>query len=91
MWAVAVDEPAWARQVADKVGLGFDILCDTDRKLIEAFGVVHKGAGPGGSDIAVPAHVLIDTTGRITWRHVAKKIQDRPYPTAVLQAIGELK
>lgn len=91
LWAVAVDPPDQARKVAEKIGLGFDILCDTDRQLINAFGLVHRGGGLDGGDIAVPAHVLIDQTGRIAWRHVARKIQDRPDPKDDLLAIKELK
>ncbi len=91
VWAVAVDPPELASKVADKIGLGFDVLCDTDRKIINAFGLVHQGGGLDGGDVAVPAHVLIDSTGRIAWRHVARKIQDRPHPATVLQAIDGLK
>ena len=90
LWAISVDSPRKSREVVNRNKLEFPILADIDRKVIAAFGLVHEGAGPHGRDIALPAHVLIDRQGRIAWRHVAKRIQDRPNPKDVLEQIRAL-
>ena len=85
--AVAVDQPAQARRVVQRNNLDFAILCDTDRSIAQAYGVLHQDAGPGGLGIALPANILIDRTGRIVWKRVATRIQDRPHPNEGLQAV----
>lgn len=85
--AVCVDAPSESRKVVDKNDLGFPILADEDRTVIKAYGLVHAGEGPKGTDIAIPAHVLIARDGRILWRHVSKRIQDRLAPKDVLEQV----
>ena len=90
MIAVSVDEPAESRRVVEQQDLPFPILADTERDTVSAYGVLHAGGGPGGSDIALPAHFLIDTGGRIRWRFIARQAQDRPRPTRLLEVVRAL-
>ena len=90
LFAIAVDQPAQARRVVQRNNLDFAILCDTDRSVIKAYGVLHEGAGPGSLGIALPANILIDRTGGIVWKRVATRIQDRPHPDEVLEAVRSL-
>ena len=90
MLAIAVDPPRRARRVVETSRLAFPILCDTEREAIRKYGVVHKGGGPRNSDIALPAHFLIDTDGRIAWQHIARRNQDRPAPRDVLEHLAQL-
>ncbi len=76
-----------SKDVVRRDKLKFSILCDTERKVIRAYGLVHKGAGAGGTDIAIPAHVLIDRDGRILWTYVAKRIQNRISPDDLLSIV----
>ena len=85
--AIAVDPPELARKVVEAQKLDFPILCDTEAKVIRAYGLVHVGGGAGGSDIAIPASVLIDRNGKIVWKRVAKRAQDRPAPRDVIRII----
>jgi len=87
---VAVDPPEAARAVVEEEGLPFPILCDTDRRVVEAYGVLHPGAGPGGSDVAIPSHFLVRRDGTVAWRFFAERIQDRPSPERVLEAVAAL-
>jgi peroxiredoxin len=89
--AISVDRPEDSARVVESRNLNFQILADVDRKVITAYGLVHKGGGQGGVDIALPAHVLIDQKGRIAWRHLAKRYQDRPYPATIQEEIRKLK
>lgn len=70
--------------------LSFPILADESRTVLKQFGLLHAGAGPGGSDIAIPAHILIDRGGAIRWTRVSSLVQDRPDPKEVLEQIQKL-
>lgn len=89
--AIAVDPPEKARQVVEDNGLDFSVLCDTERKVIGDYGLVHKGGGPNKTDIALPAHILVDADGRVVWRFVARRVEGRAHPDDVLEAIASLK
>jgi len=75
------------RRLADKLGLEFSILSDSDRTTIAAYGVVHAGVGLGGSDIARPATLILDEDGRVTWRYLTENWRVRVRPDAVIEAL----
>ena len=85
--AISVDAPGDSKRVVERIGLPFDILADQDRSLISDLGLVHKGAGPGGSDIAVPSIMLVNAERRILWQHRSTRIQDRLSPEDVLDGV----
>ncbi len=87
LWAISVDPPRDSLQVVERLGLSFPILADTERQVIQSYGVVHAGGAPDGGDMAIPALFLINGEGRIVWRRVAKRAQDRPDPRLVIEAI----
>ena len=89
--AIAVDSPAEARRVVEKNRLEFPVLCDTDREVIRSYGLLHKGGGPDGADIAVPAHVLIDRDGQIMRRYVSGRIQERLASDDVLRVLRMMR
>ena len=70
IYAVSVDPPEQSRRVMEKHHLAFPILSDESREVIRAYGLVHAHGSPDGKDIAVPAHLLIDGSGNIVWRHL---------------------
>ena len=86
--AVAVDPPQQSRRVVEGNDLPFAILCDTQREVVRAYGLLHEKGGRTG-DIAIPAHVLIDRDGRIVWRRRSERVQDRPDPRDVLERLKE--
>lgn len=90
MLALSVDEPADSARVVREEGLRFPILGDTDREVVRRYGLLHPGGAPDGGDIAVPALLLLRGDGSIAWRHVARRIQDRADPAAVLEAVREM-
>ena len=94
--AIAVDAPHDARRVAQRNNLAFPLLCDTQREVVRAYGLLHEAGGPDGADIAVPAVVLIEPAeagqsgGRVVWRFMSRRIQDRLHPDDVLAAVRRL-
>ena len=89
--ALAISTREEARQVVEKAEIAYPVLSDENGSVTKAYGLTHSGGGPGGKDIAVPAHVLIAKDGRIVWRHAARKIHDRPAPADDLAALADLK
>ena len=78
-----------AKRVVESNKLPFPILCDESRDVTDKFGVLHRGGGPEGQDIPMPAMFLLARDGNIVWRRVARLVQDRPSPDEVLQAIEQ--
>ncbi len=87
LMAVCVDAPSESRKIVKKNDLSFPILADEAREAIKAYGLVHAGEGPKGTDVAIPAHVLIGPDRKILWRHVSRRIQDRLSPKDVLENV----
>jgi peroxiredoxin len=85
--AVSVDAPQRSREVVKRWGLPFPILADERRSVTRGLGLLHRGGGLEGSDISLPAHVLIDSERRIRWRYVADRIQNRLATEHVLDHI----
>ncbi|MCA9243443.1 MAG: redoxin domain-containing protein [Phycisphaerales bacterium] len=85
--AISADAPKDAARVAERNKLPFRVLSDTDMTAIDAYGLRHKGGGPDGGDIAIPAHFLIGSDGRVLWKYVASLIQDRVDPQRELTEI----
>ncbi len=82
-----MDAPRDSKAVVKRTGLPFDVLADQDRSLLSVLGLVHKGGGPGGSDIALPSIMLVNADRRILWRYRSASIQDRLSPEEVLDHV----
>jgi peroxiredoxin len=89
--AVSVDDVERNRRVVEKLGLDFPILSDANGETIADYGLVHRGGGPGGTDIARPATLLVGPDGAITWRSLTTNWRVRVRPAAVLEAIETLQ
>jgi peroxiredoxin len=90
LYGICVDSPAQNKDLVADEKLTFGILSDAKMSVIDALGLRHTGAGPGGNSIAVPAHFLIRKDGTIAWRYISPRAQDRPDPTEILAAIEAL-
>lgn len=66
---------------------GIDILADTNGDLMDALGLRHQGAGPGGTDVARSASLLFDSEGRLLWMEVTENYRVRPQPEHVLAEV----
>lgn len=87
MYAISSDSVEDSRRVVEARGLPFTLLSDPRADAIRAYGLLHRGGGPGGADIAIPAHALVARDGRILWRYVAHRAQDRPAPAEIIDVI----
>lgn len=85
--AISVDPPKDSLGVVKKAKLEFPILSDADGKTLDDYGLRHVGMGPGKTDVAMPALVLVGQDGSILWRRKSVRVQDRPSPEEVLEAV----
>ena len=89
--AISVDPPEVSRRLVADLDLPFAVLSDGDRRVVRRFGLLHESGAPDGSDIAIPAHFYVGREGAIRWRHVARRIQARPDPESILEALEALR
>jgi peroxiredoxin len=85
--AITDDAPEVIRSYRAKAGYTFTILCDPRTEVIRRFDLLHKGAGPDGSDIARPAEFYVDPSGTIRWRYLTRSFAVRATPEMILEGI----
>ena len=69
------------------MGFTYPFLSDTRAEVIRRYDLLHRGAGPKGSDIARPAEFFIDGSGTIQWVNLTENIAVRARPEQALRAI----
>lgn len=79
-----------SQELADRLGVSYRFLADTNLAVTRRLGLVHPGGGPGGADVPRPATVVIDRAGVVRWTAFGSNIQSRPAPRAVLRAVLSL-
>ena len=79
-----MDAPEQSAGIVARLGLGYPVLCDTEREVITLYGVRHDEPAPGVEAIARPATFLIDEHGRVIWRSFAENWRIRLRPEALL-------
>ena len=65
----------------------FAILSDPGAQVIASYGLLHRGAGMNGQDIALDTTLLVDVDGRERWRHVSQTLSDLPTAEEILTRI----
>lgn len=89
--AISVDAPEVSRNLASKAGYTFPLLSDPKAETIRRYNLLHKGAGPEGSDIARPAEFLVDSSGVVRWTNFTEDIRVRARADEMLAAAKGLK
>ena len=65
------------------------VIADAERKMAEAFALIHPGSGPSGGDTAAPTTVLVDGAGNVHWTFRADRVFRRLSSDEVLAAVDE--
>ena len=84
--AISVDSPELSRNLANKAGYTFPILSDPGAVVIRHYDLLHKAAGPDGSDISRPAEFLVDDKGVVRWVNFTEDIRIRARADQMLAA-----
>jgi len=87
--AISVDTPDINRRQRQKLGYTYTLLSDPKAEVIRRYDLLHRGAGPKGTDIARPAEFLIDSSGIIRWVNLTENIAVRARPEQVLEAFEQ--
>lgn len=88
--AISTDPPEVTREHLSKTGWTYTFLSDPDAAVIRHYGLLHKGAGVDGKDIARPAELLIDPSGTVRWINLTGDFRVRARPEEVLRVFDEL-
>ena len=88
---ISVDPIEISRGHAKKMGYTFELLSDPDAAVIKRYDVLHRGAGPKGSDIARPADFYVEAGGPVRWVNLTENIAVRARPEQALAAIDARK
>jgi len=89
--ALSVDSEEINRAHAREMGFTFPLLSDTDAAVIRLYDVLHRGAGPKGTDIARPAEFYVNRDGVVRWVNLTENIAVRARPEQALAAIDAEK
>ena len=85
-----MDAPEVSRKLAAKTCYTFPVLSDANAEVIRRYHLLHKGAGPEGSDIARPAEFLVDSTGVVRWTNFTEDIRVRALADEMLAAANQI-
>lgn len=88
--AISVDSPEQSRSLAAKAKYTFPILSDQKAEVIRRYDLLHKAAGPEGSDISRPAEFLVDSSGVVRWVNFTEDIRIRARADQMLAAAREI-
>jgi peroxiredoxin len=83
---ISVDAPEINRRQRQKLGYTYTFLSDPKAEVIRRYDLLHRGAGPKGTDIARLAEFLIDSSGTIRCVNLTENIAVRARPEQVLEA-----
>ena len=87
---ISADPPEVTREHLSKTGWTYPFLSDADAAVIRRYGLLHKGAGVDGKDIARPAELLIDPSGTVRWINLTGDFRVRARPEEVLGVFDQL-
>jgi peroxiredoxin len=85
--AISVDDQSYAWSMGQTTGAKFNILSDSDKKTITAYGIVNTQERGG---IAKPAIFILDKEGRIRYMHIGKDASDRPPDEAIIEEVKKV-
>jgi peroxiredoxin Q/BCP len=88
--AVVAQKSDAVRTYIEETGLPFNILVDTSREVLKAYGV-WQGLGLFTWNIARPALFLVDQGGTIRYSFVARRQDQFPSHSDIMGAIDQLK
>lgn len=86
--AVSNEDHKRGAKLKQELELPFLLLADTERRVIQEYGVFHHNE-PKGRPISRPATFVLDEEGVIRYRYVGDSPPDRPAAEAILDAVAE--
>ncbi len=97
IFAASVDAPEMAAGMQGYVGDGITIVCSFPVPVLESIGARDRRGAPWydrllfrapRGDIAMPAALVVDASGRITFAFRARRVDERARPRDILASLG---
>lgn len=85
--AISVDNQSFAWSMSQTTGAGFQILSDSDKKVITAYGILNPYEHGG---IAYPSTFIVGKDNRIKFFYVGKDPTDRPPDDKLLEEVKKI-
>jgi peroxiredoxin len=85
--AISSDAQDYAWSMSQTTGAKYQILSDSDRKVIQSYGILNAKEHDG---IAHPSIFIVDKSGVIRFLYVGKDPQDRPPDETILEEIRKV-
>ena len=89
--AISVDTPEKTRELCAKAGYTYTFLSDPNAEVIRRYDILHRSAGPNGTDIARPAEYLLDASGTIRWLNLTEDYRVRARPEQIIEQAKALQ
>ncbi len=90
LYGVSIDTPFALQEFADQLNLTFPLISDTEKEIIDAYGVTTGFNALGVSALANRAVFVIDETGTITYAWIANDPTNEPEYPAVEAAAADV-
>jgi peroxiredoxin len=96
-FAASVDPPAQAAGMQEHVGDGITIVCSLPVAVLDSIGARDRRGAPWydrlifrapRGDIAMPAALVVDTSGRIAYAFRARRVDEHARPRDILASLG---
>jgi hypothetical protein len=93
---IVVDPPAHAASMQEHVGDGITIVCSCPVAVLDAIGARDRRGAPWydrlffrapRGDIAMPAALVVDASGRIAYAFRARRVDERARPDDILASL----
>lgn len=94
--AVSPDSPDKAREIIAKVQgktskeFAITLLCDSDHKVIDRYGLLNENAAKQGRFLPHPTTYVIDKAGAVRWKFTEKDYKIRPTNDMILRELEKL-
>lgn len=83
--AISSDPPNIAKNLANRLGIKYQVLSDEKLSAIKAYGVADGVLG-----IAKPATFILDKDGLIRWKYVGANKEDRVFSEVIIEKLKSI-
>ena len=85
--AVSTDDLSGAENAIDYLHLGFPVLFDPEAEVVRKYGVYNLLR----DRYATPSTFIIDKTGKVRWKYIVQRYNDRPTSQQIIAQLQALQ
>jgi len=82
--AVSVTSPETNKNIKDKFGLEYPMLCDVEHQVVNKYGVIDE------EDDVRPSIFIIDKKGIVTWRYIGTSSTDTIHSSIIVEKLQDI-